>query len=1631
MVLSIGRVEALAFTGENSAMSVIRPAPAPTGAPTGAEPQPLALGISAPRTYGLDQPVALQNCPTLPIPLTSLSAGAPREGACITATASLWPLPGPLLARARAGVATPYDVVLEDRRGDTASPGHILEGVTWGTVLSFRLRRHGASACQYELLGADAADRDLMLDLWRYLQRPCAPGTSAVLFLPCTPGAGCASGLVALAADPKLTFLVKTLAPAEPASPDAAGRPHDASPPAACHASFEELASWLRLLWEGSTMGGQGWHFSVTDSDGGGLPATALDAHGCVTLTLLVIAGEQQASPLAAGRTLLPFNNAAVVGPGLDVTAYRLCVEAADNSDDVRIARVAPGNVGFSVWLPPPGDRTAQAQLQALFSDATCRLVAAPFEAPAAAMPVGVAHCDGLGLDGRRRARNDRWRRAGRAVAQESCTGPWRYDQVIPVARFGPPSPAPAVPGLPDPGLDPYRGVGCAAVMQLEFADRHGDAGVGALPTGGTLTVPVGYTDPLIGVAQWPAVAAGFTLQPSQGGAQLQITVAAQLSMLQPQPGQTHDQFTGGVRQLAERYASIHFQLAQPRLSLSVMTSLQQDGSGARVPIALDGLAALRAFAASGYVAARAAASLLPGPRTGSTAQLPAALSLPGDAVQVRVPYTLRAGDSLASVAAIFEHAPGGGSAALQLATANLAMPGTVVGGTVEVAGVQVQAQAGDSLANVLARLQARSSAITLADLVQAIGATSGHLAPGGLLVCPPALLPGSVTLTPAQAAATYGLDAVSFAQANAGLLGLVASGVVLRLPHDDRSKGSVTTCDEDTFNSLVSRFAARGVQTSLAGMLKGLQDCAFIRAGARALLPPAPVLLSTASAVGTGPFSAAAFELDVTVRLQRPGDAVDPGLRTALHDGPVERAESVIPAAISVQGQRATLTEAAFSEQLRACLPSLRLATGKDVNADTEPWVVDFGAGGIATLEVAPGVKSPDESAVWPRVFAQRPLYQAAVTLAVEIHSLLENGALSPGASTVSFSAADVEAWARRFLADVDLFLSPPCVDGVYRNEAARQTLDTVLAAKAVLAGSIADGLTPVLKLKDACPAGGLTEARSVLAQALRLRLAPAYAVSLALQYDTTVQSPWMSPGQLGARLHGTARPAAGQAYTPMSASSRLDESPSFTTLLVTMNETIWDSRIQVDLPYECSELELEIQEEQGPAGCESSRWIRFAPPLKSDLLPDGARVALGSAEVPLARRAYPALPTLHVQTATRDFASPATPDEAIRWSYQLSYTCEHAAQDEVFVEVCFNVTSAADQFRPGQAEGFDLASALARYMWVADGLRDQLDCPAYPSACRDATRQARAAHTFATLVTDVKDAWGEHWKRPWSATTGVLSRRQEELRQDLSYRLQFTSEGCDLPSGPCALVLTRVEAPKALDVWPEVCIEQPDGKSVQLIADVAVGDARIYNFPTAYELPEVALTRLSLTWAGLSVVDQQNACASLWVQRNRTLLGTKGPGTNDEFVYRTPPVRMPGIVTPLNISDAPVDITKSGDTLAKALATAFAAIASVQQDAPPRSMTLAARHEHQVAPASATLQGAYIALPVFLAAECPLSEASAVAVAAALDTWQSQNQPASSNARWAFSLTLYSTVDRATNRPLLQLDMVYDIKA
>lgn len=1012
---------------------------------------------------------------------------------------------------------------------------------------------------------------------------------------------------------------------------------------------------------------------------------------------------------------------------------------------------------------------------------------------------------------------------------------------------------------------------------------------------------------------------------------------------------------------------------------------------------------------------------------------VPGTWSWPADPTALRVPYTVRKGDSLAAIARCFLDLDPAG-----LVDMNAAMPGVVAADVKVTIGAESRTTTVPSSFSEVCALF--SPPAEPADLATALAERADALAEGALLVCPPGVItdltPGLTGVTPRHAAAPYGVSAVALLAANAGTPNLLVAGQQLAAwpppPGSDAPPPPVeTTAPHDTLTAIVERFRRRGVATDIGTLVDANSPVGFVRQGARVLVPPAAAGLATdiGTATADGPawsFPSPVFPVHVALEVARPSGQVDPALAAT-----AERDRTTVPAFRSSGGQDgASLSD--FAVQMQTAVPVLRLATGTGLPGQaTDVWAVVFDADAVARVAVYPPIPAAGSGAFTPqpRSFALRPLAttliarQQVPTKTFDV----ETGELSPG-DPRNYQGIDLEVWARAALGDLELVLSPAYAAGAYALN--RPALDAIADAKKTLASAVANGLDYVLVGQAPSgdgPAGASGDTKraaavETLRQQLLVSLVRGYDTAAVVQYDTSVESPWSTTY---ARLSGNPVPTAARQLSgePTSAPTltngkvSLAAGPSQVNIAVSVPDVAAHAQLSLDLDFSVVELEFDIT--PGTEGYERSDWLTFLTPIGSGS-PDALSLDLGSPIIPLPLRAYPPLPILVDHRAVVP-SQAETLDEAVRWRYQFSLQHQSAQQDSIGFEVIFNSPS-------GDAFGVtndDLFTKLAQYVGVSKPLLGLLaGLASWETASPDQRDVlATALDSFCVLTVAVATAWSAHWQ---PATTRLRARQLPAAPEAGSgVVLDVYDFGVVLRTDPSAtayagLELTRsaVTGPGGVG-WPDIVCVTADGTRYPLMPDGGADPShRSYDFPLDSKVAAFSLLTFELTFPHVHVASYQNASARTWVTRNAKLLGDTGPDTAPEFVYRTPDVSYRTPVVPFVAITGIVPIDSWPEhPLPAMFDTIF------DGSTADRTIAIGVRYAYTLVASDQPIEAL---LPVYQSPAGKYDGSTVTTVTTQVDEWLGDVRPTRTDAAWALGIALYSSIDPGLQRPVLQLKRV-----
>ncbi|MEN2976710.1 hypothetical protein P7L78_02580 (plasmid) [Tistrella bauzanensis] len=444
-----------------------------------APPTALQLWQDVPVRHGLPQMVMWQVAARPDLP--ALGAG---NGAAAVGMPSFWPFTSNLASLAASVDSGPWQLYRADPEQGPDAPAIAMERFTWATLVDITINRVPGRPHTVEVIGADTAGRQLLLELWQYLEANAATDDASLFFgFQLSPAAGLAGGLVSPTIDRDATSLVRTNLSTETRSGNVSSARSlaladgDTPPSGPYFAPLSNALGFLTLLWEASVVGGGGYWLDMTDADGQGFSDEIWGPDGNAVFTIMAVLDSQSgASP---ARRLHSFNTAALVADPVDTSATALFVAAPDDRDQVRRATVAQGNVGFTMGLTNPPDTGDSPELTArrLYNLAGYHLVdTAVFEASNDGQPVNGQVDDGT-------APIDALRMQKRVRAEDATDDNQTVAQIIPIHRYAKSASVPTIPGLPPAAGDPYAGISApgrtappTATVTLGFHDIFGNS---------------------------------------------------------------------------------------------------------------------------------------------------------------------------------------------------------------------------------------------------------------------------------------------------------------------------------------------------------------------------------------------------------------------------------------------------------------------------------------------------------------------------------------------------------------------------------------------------------------------------------------------------------------------------------------------------------------------------------------------------------------------------------------------------------------------------------------------------------------------------------------------------------------------------------------------------------------------------------------------------------------------------------------------------------------------------------------------------------------------------------------------------------------------------------------------------
>lgn len=204
----------------------------------------------------------------------------------------------------------------------------------WGTTVDVTIRTvpgntaSGTLANQYLMTGADAEGQQTLQLLGDYLSTLSPKVTTSITILyAANPSSANPQGLLSDIVNPAATALIQSnlSTVTQNSSNLLLAMDADPAPPPPAHtATIAETANFVRLLWEGSVVGGAGYYLNYVKTDGTGLPDSLFTQGSEATLTLLILINEPFTPP--APPPIHAFHNCAVVATNIDASSTNVLV---------------------------------------------------------------------------------------------------------------------------------------------------------------------------------------------------------------------------------------------------------------------------------------------------------------------------------------------------------------------------------------------------------------------------------------------------------------------------------------------------------------------------------------------------------------------------------------------------------------------------------------------------------------------------------------------------------------------------------------------------------------------------------------------------------------------------------------------------------------------------------------------------------------------------------------------------------------------------------------------------------------------------------------------------------------------------------------------------------------------------------------------------------------------------------------------------------------------------------------------------------------------------------------------------------------------------------------------------------
>jgi LysM repeat protein len=417
----------------------------------------------------------------------------------------------------------------------------------------------------------------------------------------------------------------------------------------------------------------------------------------------------------------------------------------------------------------------------------------------------------------------------------------------------------------------------------------------------------------------------------------------------------------------------------------------------------------------------------------------------------------------------------------------------------------------------------------------------------------------------------------------------------------------------------------------------------------------------------------------------------------------------------------------------------------------------------------------------------------------------------------------------------------------------------------------------------------------------------------------------------------------------------------------------------VPMDLAYEGTSIEHQIGELEGINGYQASSWLGFVVPASREPL----RSELGTFQVPMVLRSFPASPTLPSQEGSASAADCTVPlPELTQWDYRFTYSLPfHYPQDRVHGLVEFNLAPPTMLMAMGFEDAFQQMAQFVATIPQVQADFDQylaaVDATTDPVKDAEVVKNAAVAlQSFVSMVDDVV--------RAADGNDLSMLQAQSALMGDASLDYVFTvQEGAvDVGATEGALLVTLLGALPTGIAGVSVEIEPTQYTATPYPLEGTpppdtFGFVYLKNGTTNEYLSAAggqALPDRTVVLRKMDVLQRQDAWSTVRVKRNEVLAGK---AIAEPFVYTTPKVQFASPLFPTLTQECPIDLSIIGSPDGQPVARPLAAHLDAFFDAlllvntqPTLTFQVEATYEYRVNPQLSPVQ-----LPILL--QAPLTVA------------------------------------------------------